>query len=58
MTVGTAGIWDLYLDGTQVVVGWVANTGATPVGRIQVGDTAKKTFTVNFDDVVVDGFPG
>jgi hypothetical protein len=58
MTVGTAGSWDLYLDGTQVVTGWVANTGTTPVGRIQIGDSAAKTFTVNFDDVVVDGYPG
>jgi len=58
MTVGSSGTWDLYLDGTQVVADWVANTGPTPVGRIQIGDGAAKTFTVNFDDVVVDGFPG
>ncbi len=58
MTVGTAGTWDLYLDGNQVVTGWVANTGTSPVGRIQIGDSAAKTFTANFDDVVVDGFPG
>jgi len=58
MTVGTTGTWDLYLDGTQIITGWVANTGSTPVGRIQIGDAAAKTFTVNFDDVVVDGYPG
>ncbi|MGZ8656820.1 MAG: fibronectin type III domain-containing protein [Actinomycetota bacterium] len=58
MTVGAAGTWDLYLDGTEVVTGWVANTGTTPVGRVQIGDSAAKTFTANFDDVVVDGFPG
>ena len=40
------------------MTGWVANTGTSPVGRIQIGDSAAKTFTANFDDVVVDGFPG
>ena len=34
--------------------GWAANTGTTPVGRIQIGDTAAKTWTANFDDVIVD----
>jgi hypothetical protein len=58
MTVGTTGTWDLYLDGSQVITGWVANSGTTPVGRIQIGDSVAKTFTVNFDDVVVDGYPG
>ena len=58
LTVGTAGTWDLYLDGNQVVTGWAVDTGTSPVGRIQIGDSAAKTFTASFDDVVVDGFPG
>jgi arylsulfatase A-like enzyme len=37
------------------VSGWVANTGTTPVGRIEIGDNGSKTFTINFDDVVVTG---
>ena len=48
------GLWDLYLNGTKIVNGWSANTGTTPVGRIQIGDTAAKTWTANWDDVVVD----
>ena len=54
-TVGTAGAWDLYRDGVKVVSGWVANTGTTPVGRVQIGDNAAKTFTMNIDDVAVRG---
>ena len=57
-TVGTDTTWNLYRDGTQIVTNWVANTGTTPVGRIQIGDTAAKTFTVNFDHVVLDTAPG
>ena len=30
----------------------------SPVGRIQIGDTANKTWTANFDDVQVDQFVG
>ncbi len=52
-TVGTSGSWDLYRDGVKIVSGWVANTGTTPVGRVEIGDNAAKTFTMNFDDVVV-----
>ena len=57
-TVGSASAWDLYRDGVKVLAGWVANTGTTPIGRIQIGDTAAKTFTVNWDDVVLDTAPG
>jgi hypothetical protein len=56
--VGTAGAWDLLRDGVVIVNDWVANTGTTPIGRIQFGDTAAKTFTVNFDDVRLDLVPG
>jgi glycosyl hydrolase family 26 len=57
-TVGTAGSWDLYRDGVRIVTAWVANTGTTPVGRIQIGDNAAKTVTMNIDDVVVDQHAG
>jgi hypothetical protein len=57
-TVGTSGTWDLYRDGAKIVNAWMANTGTTPVGRIQIGDDAAKTFTINFDDVVVDQVAG
>ncbi len=57
-TVGTSGTWDLYRDGVKIVNAWVADTGTTPVGRVEIGDTAAGTFTVNFDDVVVDQAPG
>ena len=55
---GTAGTWTLYRDGVQIVNNWVVNTGTTPVGRMEIGDTAAGTFTVNFDDVVVDQTAG
>jgi len=28
------------------------------VAKINLGESANRTFTVNFDDVVVDAFPG
>ena len=57
-TVGNASQWTLYLDGSAIVTNWTADTGTTPVGRIQIGDTAAKTWTVNFDDVRLDQQPG
>jgi hypothetical protein len=57
-TVGAAGTWSLYRDGIQIVNAWAANTGTTPVGRIEIGDTLARTFTANFDDVVVDQVQG
>jgi arylsulfatase A-like enzyme len=57
-TVGTSGSWDLYRDGVKIVTAWVANTGTAPVGRVEVGDTAAKTFTMNVDDVSVTGQGG
>ncbi len=56
--VSGGGTWDLYLNGLQIVNAWAANTGTLPVGRIQIGDTAAKTWTTNFDDVIVDGLVG
>jgi hypothetical protein len=32
---------------------WTANLGTVPIGRIQIGDTTLRTWTANFDDVVV-----
>jgi hypothetical protein len=57
-TVGTATTWSLYLDGTPRGTPWQANTGTTDIGRIQLGDTAAKTWTINFDDVTLDQTPG
>jgi hypothetical protein len=57
-TAGTGGIWDLYLNGTRIVNSWVSSTGPDPIGRIQIGDTAAKTWTVNWDDVIVDDAAG
>jgi hypothetical protein len=57
-TVGSGGAWDLYLNGTRIVNGWISSTGPDPVGRIQIGDTAAKTWTANWDDIIVDGAAG
>ena len=56
--VGAASTWDLYRDGLVIVNDWASNTGTTDVGRVEIGDTTAKTWTVNFDDVVVDQTPG
>ena len=57
-TTGATGTWDLYRDGVRIVTAWAADTGPDPIGRIQIGDTAAKTWTVNFDDVILDQAPG
>jgi alpha-tubulin suppressor-like RCC1 family protein len=57
-TVGTAGGWTLYLNGAAIVNSWQTNTGTVPIGRVQIGDTATKSWTMNIDDVVVDQSPG
>ena len=57
-TVGSATTWDLYRDGVLIVNDWLADTGTTPVGRIQIGDAAVKTFTANFDHVILDQAAG
>ena len=58
-TVGSAGTWGLYRDGVQVLTGWTANTGTTAIGRLEIGDsTGSKTWSVNYDVVVVDQVPG
>ena len=50
-TVGSSGTWTLSRDGVNIVSAWTADTGTTPIGRIQIGDTAAKTWVGNFDDV-------
>ncbi|MGE0141486.1 MAG: hypothetical protein AB7R77_27120 [Ilumatobacteraceae bacterium] len=57
-TVGASSTWTLYRDGAVVINNWGANTGTVGVGRVQIGDTAAKTFTANYDHVVVDQAPG
>ena len=57
-TVGTNTTWDLYRDGVKIVNAWATNTGTTGIGRVQIGDTAAKTFTVNYDNVRMDMAPG
>jgi hypothetical protein len=52
-TVGTASGWTLSLDGLVIVDAWQADVGTVAVGRIQIGDNAAKTWTANFDDVVI-----
>jgi alpha-tubulin suppressor-like RCC1 family protein len=56
-SVGTAGSWDLYRDGSRIVAAWVSNTGTAGVGRLEVGSSTA-TWTANIDDVRVDQSPG
>jgi hypothetical protein len=51
-TVGTASAWSLSLEGTTIVPAWTTSTGTTPIGLLQLGDSAKKSFIANLDDVV------
>ena len=57
-TVGSTTTWDLIRDGVVIVDDWAANTGTAAVTRVQIGDSAAKTFTANFDHVRVDLVPG
>ena len=41
-TVGASGTWDLYLDVPEKVAAWVANTGTTPVGRVDIGNNGRR----------------
>jgi hypothetical protein len=52
-TVGSPGTLSLALNGTTIAGPWTVGLGTTPIGRIQIGDTALKSWTANFDDVVV-----
>jgi hypothetical protein len=57
-TVGSSSSWDVYRNGTKIINGWTVSSGTTPVGRIEIGDTAAKTWTANYDDVVLDDHVG
>jgi hypothetical protein len=52
-TIGASGTWDLYRDGVKIVNAWAANTGTTPVGRVEIGTSQAVTATINVDDVIV-----
>ena len=59
IVIGTGDLSELALGWATYGVGdWAANTGTTAIGRIQIGDTAAKTFTVNYDHVVMDEVVG
>ncbi|MCU1358737.1 MAG: regulator of chromosome condensation [Ilumatobacteraceae bacterium] len=49
---GTTGQLQLRLNGTTLNT-WAANTGTSPLAKIQVGDNDARTATVNWDDLVV-----
>ncbi|HYZ12826.1 MAG TPA: metallophosphoesterase [Actinomycetota bacterium] len=51
--VGSSGSVRLSLNGSTIAGPWTANLGTTPIGRVQIGDTALFTWTANFDDIVV-----
>ena len=57
-TVGSASSWNLYRDGVLILNQWVANTGTTPIGQIELGDFNARTWTANYDTVVVDQSAG
>ena len=50
-TVGTSGTLSLWLNGSQIGT-WTTNNGTSPITRLQIGDDAAKTVTINFDEVV------
>jgi hypothetical protein len=52
VSVASAGQLQLRLNGTAIGT-WNANTGTSPLARIQVGDNDPRTATVNWDDLVV-----
>jgi hypothetical protein len=52
-TVGTAGSLTLKLNGAVIAGPWTANLGTVAIGRIQIGDTTLRSWSANFDDVVV-----
>ncbi|MEO8422449.1 MAG: sulfatase [Actinomycetota bacterium] len=57
-TTGTSGTWSLYLNGSRIVGPWTANNGTVPFGGVGISQNVGKTYSVNFDDVVVDDHVG
>ncbi|MCU1360023.1 MAG: regulator of chromosome condensation, partial [Ilumatobacteraceae bacterium] len=56
-TVGAATSWTLFRDDVLIST-WATNTGATPIGIVQLGSTTAGTFAANYDHFVVDTSPG
>jgi hypothetical protein len=52
-TTGPGGSWTLSVDDVAVVSNFVTDTGPNAAARLQIGDTAAKTITANWDDVSV-----
>ena len=58
---GTTGIlstWYLYRDGVKLLDGWMVDGTASGIGRVDIGDTAAKTWSAHIDNVVVDSGQG
>jgi fibronectin type 3 domain-containing protein len=53
---GTSGQTDVWLDGVKVAtLTTTANFGTTPIGRVEIGDTAtNRTYDVAYDEVTAD----
>jgi hypothetical protein len=52
-TVGTAGTWQVKVNGTTILSPWTANNGTAAIGTVQVGDDSVTTATYAVDDVRV-----
>jgi hypothetical protein len=37
-----------------IVNAWQADAGTTPVGRVEIDNAAPKSYSISFDDVIVD----
>jgi arylsulfatase A-like enzyme len=57
-TTGASGTWSLYLNGSRIVGPWTANNGTAAFGGIELSGNVSKTYSMNFDDVVVDDHVG
>ena len=55
---GASGTWSLYLNGSRIVGPWTVNNGTVPFGAIDVSDNVGKTYSMNFDDILVDDHVG
>jgi hypothetical protein len=53
-TTGATATWQLSLA-RSVIGSWSANNGTTPIGRIQIGDSAANTYDMHIDDVSASG---
>ncbi len=56
-TSGTGGSIQAYVGGSQIV-GWQQNLGKKRIGMIQLVENDTKVFSMNLDQIVVDGKPG